>query len=168
MSFKNSRTFYIGLICILVGGGCLLFIFWKRAEMSDRVLNSRTSTSTASEQNTSFSEVSGIQFEIVTSQAAQERGLGGRAVISDNYAMLFDFPSDQEPGFWMKDMLASIDIIWLTDNGTIVSINQSVSPQTYPSVFYPPQPIRYVLETRAGFAAQKGWVVGTKVALPAL
>lgn len=29
-----------------------------------------------------------------------------------------------------------------------------------------PHPIKYVLETRAGFAAEKGWKVGTIVPLP--
>ena len=107
-----------------------------------------------------------MQFEIVTTQAAQNRGLGGRAVVPDNYGMLFVFPYDQSPGFWMKDMLTSIDMIWLSDNGTIAAINASVAANTYPSVFYPPSPIRYVLETRAGFAAEKNWHVGTQITLP--
>jgi uncharacterized membrane protein (UPF0127 family) len=80
--------------------------------------------------------------------------------------MLFVFPHDQEPGFWMKDMLTSIDMIWVTDSGIIVAIDSSVSPTTYPKSFYPPQPIRYVLETRAGFAQEKGWTIGTHVTLP--
>ena len=107
-----------------------------------------------------------MRYEVVTTEAAQEQGLGGRAVIPDNYAMLFVFAKDDTYGFWMKDMLTSIDMIWLSDNGTIVKIDDSVSPDTYPAVFYPPQPVKYVLETKAGFAREHGWKVGTKVQLP--
>lgn len=80
--------------------------------------------------------------------------------------MLFVFPSDQRTGFWMKDMLTSIDMIWLSDNGTVLGIEDSVAPDTYPKIFYPPQPVKYVLETRAGEAHRQGWSVGTKVSLP--
>jgi hypothetical protein len=107
-----------------------------------------------------------IQFEIVTTPVAQEKGLGGRAKIPDNYGMLFVFPEKGNVGFWMKDMLAPIDIIWLADDGKIVGIEASVLPATYPKAFYPPSPVRYVLETRAGFATDHAWTTGTTVPLP--
>ncbi|MDB5195042.1 MAG: hypothetical protein JWO84_226 [Parcubacteria group bacterium] len=108
-----------------------------------------------------------MQFEVVTSQAQQELGLGNRSSIPDNYGMLFVFKDKQRYGFWMKDMLAPIDIIWLSDNGTVLLIDHSVDPATYPHAFYPPVPVRYVLETRAGYAADHGWDAGTEVPLPA-
>jgi uncharacterized membrane protein (UPF0127 family) len=151
MSFMKRKLFLIGLLCILAGGACLLLVHVHAKGMSDTA-------------NTVQS--SGITYEVVTTQAAQEKGLGGRASIPDNYGMLFVFPTDGSPGFWMKDMLVPIDMIWLTDSGTIASITPSVSPNTYPTVFYPPTPIRYVLETRAGFAVEKNWIVGTQISLP--
>jgi uncharacterized membrane protein (UPF0127 family) len=110
-------------------------------------------------------QVTGISYEIVTTPEAQAQGLGGRSSIPDNYGMLFVFPADGSPGFWMKDMLVPIDMIWLTDNGTIASITPSVATSTYPTVFYPPTPIKYVLETRAGFAQERNWTVGTQIPL---
>jgi uncharacterized membrane protein (UPF0127 family) len=107
-----------------------------------------------------------MHFEVVTTEAQQERGLGGRADIPQNYGMLFVFSTDQKVGFWMKDMLTSIDIVWLSDNGTILGIEDSVSPDTYPEAFYPPQPVKYVLETRAGEMRRRGWSVGSRVLLP--
>ena len=107
-----------------------------------------------------------MSFEMATTTAAQERGLSGRSVIPNNYAMVFVFPRDDRYGFWMKDMLVLIDIIWLSDNGTIINIENSVQPDTYPHVFYPPKPARYVLETRAGFALARGWHIGSIVKLP--
>lgn len=108
-----------------------------------------------------------MQFEVVTTQAAQERGLGGRSDVPENYGMLFVFPQDQKVGFWMKDMLVPIDIIWLSDDGRIRGIEDSLSPNTYPQIFYPSQPVKYVLETRAGEARRRGWKIGTQVTLPA-
>jgi uncharacterized membrane protein (UPF0127 family) len=131
------------------------------------IVQAQVSLETPSTSATNKVSTAGMQFEVVMTTAAQNRGLGGRAVIPDNYAMLFVFPTDGTPGFWMKDMLTSIDMIWVADDGTIVAIDPSVAVATYPEAFYPPQPIRYVLETRAGFAAEKGWTVGTQIQLPA-
>ncbi len=107
-------------------------------------------------------------YEIATSSGAQQRGLGGRESIPSEYGMLFVFDTPSRTGFWMKDMLAPIDIIWLSDSGVIVGIEDSVSPLTYRTKqsFYPPTPVRFVLETRAGEARRKGWSVGTKIELP--
>ncbi len=108
----------------------------------------------------------GFTYEVVTDPAAQELGLSGRATIPSDYGMLFVFPAPGMPGFWMKDMLTSIDMIWINDGGIIVGIEPEVSPRTYPKAFHPPSPVRYVLETRAGEAERKGWKVGTKLTLP--
>jgi uncharacterized membrane protein (UPF0127 family) len=191
----KSRPYLIGLACIVVGAGCLLAVYAHEKRVSDTshitqkpiivtasstVVSATTTiasssdatislyTASTSEQAapTEAAPVQKMTFEIVSTPALQQQGLGGRAVIPDNYAMLFVFPTDVTQGFWMKDMLTSIDMIWLSDNGTIVAIDGSVSPDTYPSVFYPPVPVKYVLETRAGFAVEKNWHVGTHVTLP--
>lgn len=107
-----------------------------------------------------------MTFEVVTTPVQQERGLGGRNIIPDNYGMLFVFSKPDRYGFWMKDMLAPIDIIWLSKDGHIVAIDGSVSPNTYPKAFYPPEVVPYVLETRAGYTHEHGWAVGTLVPLP--
>ena len=80
--------------------------------------------------------------------------------------MLFVFPTADRYGFWMKDMLASIDIIWLRSDGTIIEIEEGVSPETYPTPFYPPERVSYVLETRTGEARAQGWEPGTRLSLP--
>lgn len=106
-----------------------------------------------------------MTIEIANTDAARTLGLSGRKEVPDNYGMLFVFDSADTYGFWMKDMYVSIDIIWLGDDGTIVGIEDSVTPESYPTTFYAPEPVRYVLETRAGYARDQGWIVGTKVPL---
>ncbi len=104
-----------------------------------------------------------MTIEIADTDAARTQGLSGRTEVPDNYGMLFVFDTPDSYGFWMKDMFVSIDIIWLRDDGTIVGIEDSVSPDTYPQAFNSPEPVRYVLETRAGYARDHGWTIGTKV-----
>jgi uncharacterized membrane protein (UPF0127 family) len=174
MSFMKRTLFSIGLIFIVLGIGCLLLVHFHKASASYRTndvnigSNSGFASATPNILGTKpdIHVVQGITFEIVADQAAQQKGLGGRANIANNYGMLFVFPEDGNYGFWMKDMLASIDMVWISSDGTIASITPSVAPDTYPTIFYPPTPIRYVLETQAGFVMKKGWKVGTKIALP--
>lgn len=108
----------------------------------------------------------GMEYEIVTTIHDQERGLSGRTALPDKYGMLFVFDAPDKYGFWMKDMLVPIDIVWVTETGTVVAVDANISPATYPKQFYPPVPIRYVVETQAGLASTKGWKVGSHISLP--
>jgi uncharacterized membrane protein (UPF0127 family) len=105
-------------------------------------------------------------IERADTSTEREQGLSGRVDIPEDYGMLFVFPEKGDYAFWMKDMLVPIDILWLSDTGTITGIERSVQPATYPSTFHPPLPVRYVLETRAGTATARGWNVGTILTLP--
>ncbi len=113
-----------------------------------------------------LSDTTTFTFELADTDQKQIQGLSGRASIPNNYGMLFTFKTDDQYAFWMKDMLVPIDIIWLSDNGTILGVEDSISPDTYPAVFYPPQPVRYVLETRAGESRLLNWTTGTHVPIP--
>ncbi|HVW71708.1 MAG TPA: DUF192 domain-containing protein [Candidatus Paceibacterota bacterium] len=147
----------ITVVVLLVLVGCLIS-YTKGHSVPTPQSTSKTSSTTLS--------VNGFQYEVVTTPAAQERGLGGRTDIPENYGMLFVFPEDASYGFWMKDMLAPIDMVWLSDKGTILKIDAEVATSSYPSVFYPPEPVRYVLETRAGESQRQGWEVGTQLSIP--
>jgi len=113
-----------------------------------------------------ISDKESFRFEVVDTEEARVQGLSGRTDVPAGYGMLFVFDRPDRYGFWMKDMQVSIDMIWLADNGTILAIDEAVLPDTYPTPFYPPRPVRLVLETRAGEAKAQGWSVGTRIALP--
>jgi uncharacterized protein len=74
--------------------------------------------------------------------------------------MLFVFDTDDYHGIWMKDMNYSIDIIWLDSGKTVVYMAEDVSPDTYPEVFRPDVPARYVVELSAGAAHRHGITEG--------
>ena len=108
-----------------------------------------------------------FQFELRTTEAEHAQGLSGRESVPENYGMLFVFQKPGNYGFWMKDMRIPIDILWLADDGTILGVEEAVSPDTYPNPFYPPSPVRYVLETKVWESHRQGWEVGDRISLPA-
>jgi uncharacterized membrane protein (UPF0127 family) len=94
------------------------------------------------------------------------RGLGGVQCLNPTDAMLFVYEIPTVSSFWMKDMLIAIDMIWLNENGEIITIAHNVSPDTYPKSFSPDAPAQYVMEVRADAARMHNWDVGTKLFSP--
>jgi uncharacterized membrane protein (UPF0127 family) len=94
-----------------------------------------------------------LTLEIAATDEARERGLSEREVLASGTGMLFIFDEAALHGFWMPDMHFSIDIAWLDDNFCFVTIEKAVSPDSYPTVYVPAAPARYVIETSAGFFA---------------
>lgn len=110
-----------------------------------------------------------ISLELATTTAKQQLGLGNRPEVPDNYGMLFVFATDGSYAFWMKDMEVPLDMFWLSDNGTVTTLMADVATSTYPGVLYPTEAARYVLETKAGYAAEHGIHLGsTLTGLPFL
>jgi hypothetical protein len=78
--------------------------------------------------------------------------------------MLFVFQQPGEYGFWMKDMLIPIDIIWISADNQVVHVEtaqpQPGVPDDQLTVYRPSAPALYVLEVRAGLATEKGIRLG--------
>ena len=88
--------------------------------------------------------------------------------------MLFTFdPQNVTPGFWMKEMLIPIDIIWI-EGGHVVKIDKNVeapkenTPDSELKIYTPDTPIDYVLEVNAGFSDKNSIKVTDTVILPTL
>ena len=104
-----------------------------------------------------------IHIAVADTETARQQGLSGRAGLAPDEGMLFVFPEDGEHAFWMKDMLFSIDILWLSADGKVVYMAENVSPDTYPQSFRPDVPARYVLELPAGYAKEYNVIIGDVV-----
>ena len=111
-----------------------------------------------------FGSVS-LSLDLATTTAEEELGLGDRASLPPDRAMLFVFGRSDYYGFWMKDMRFPIDIIWLDAQGQVITVAADVATSTYPHVFYPSAPAAYVLETAAGLSARTGLAPGSTVLL---
>lgn len=106
-----------------------------------------------------------IEVMVADTPETRAKGLGGREGLAQDEGMLFIFDSDAKYPFWMKDMQFPIDILWISDKGEVVDIRENVLLSTYPAVFAPNSPARYVLELPAGFAKENGVSVGEIVRL---
>lgn len=104
-------------------------------------------------------------IEVADTSATREQGLSGRTQLGEDYGMLFIFPYADRYGFWMKDMTLTIDIIWMNEDGRIITIEENVPADSYPEVFYPVSNAKYVLETRAGYASEHGYREGVRLDL---
>lgn len=101
-------------------------------------------------------------FAVKLALTPQERaqGLSGHSPLLADEGMLFIFETPSTYGFWMKDMLFSIDIVWFDQNKRVIHIEKSVSPESYPHVFTPIEPALYVLEVSAGFLEKNNIEIG--------
>lgn len=106
-----------------------------------------------------------VRVTVADSASERERGLSGLPGLAEDEGMLFIFPEDGVYSFWMRDMLFSIDILWVSAAGRVVHIEHAVSPETYPASFFSPLPARYVLELPAGWSKARGVEVGSSVLL---
>ncbi len=105
-----------------------------------------------------------IKVELAETVSQQTRGLGGREFLLPNHGMLFVYSDYQLPGFWMKGMLFPLDIIWLRDNKVVGwEKNIAVATTTNLQIYYPPEPVNYVLEVPAGLVDNLGLKVGSEV-----
>lgn len=96
-----------------------------------------------------------FQVEVAADEASRARGLMFRKSLGPDAGMLFDFHNAQMVGFWMRNTLIPLDMIFIRQNGTISSVAEKAVPMsevTIPSA----EPIRAVLEINGGRAQALG------------
>lgn len=108
-----------------------------------------------------------LSLEVLSTPLERAKGLSGRENLEEGKGILFVFPKEGKYGFWMKDMKFPIDIIWIDENFRIVGIENSLSPESYPESFYPPENIQYVIEVPAGFSQRHSVIIGEGLFLEA-
>jgi len=109
-----------------------------------------------------------IIADVVKDEPARTRGLGGRDSIGVNEGMLFIFDSEDTRGFWMKDMKFPIDIVWIAPDDKVAGITENIDPQIGAKdadlkVYYPPIPVKKVLELKSGRASLLKAEIGNDV-----
>jgi len=89
--------------------------------------------------------------EVVANPEDRSRGLSGRASLAPDKAMWFVLPKPGSHGFWMQGMQFAIDLVWVTAQGRVAGM-ETLTPcaQAPCPISYPPEPVAFVLETRAG------------------
>ncbi len=123
-------------------------------------------------------EIAGKPFALTVSASdpTRQRGLGGIERIADDGGMIFVFPDVRVRGFWMKDCLTDMDIVYLDPLGYVTAVHTmrkelprgAEEPQAiyesrlprYSSVL----PAQFAIELRAGRAKELG--IATQQKLP--
>jgi len=95
-----------------------------------------------------------VRVHIARTAEEQHKGLAIFDTLPSNTGMFFIFDHDDAYGIWMKDMKFAIDIIWIDAKGNIVDMAEGAMPESFPRVFTPRAPARYVLEVVQGFVEQ--------------
>ena len=95
-----------------------------------------------------------LNVEVAWKDADRIRGLQGRTSLEKDAGMLFIFAKSDAYGFWMKDTLISLDIVWISYEKKIVHIEHNVPPCTADPcpVYKSEESALYVLEASPGFA----------------
>ncbi len=102
-----------------------------------------------------------IDVQVAATQEQQATGLMYRAEMPQNEGMLFVFDSPSRLCFWMKNTLLPLTAAFLSDDGTIVNL-QDMKPLTQDS-HCASKPVRYVLEMNQGWFLKKGLKAGAKI-----
>lgn len=101
------------------------------------------------------------RLEVVSDSAGQTRGLGGRAKMAKDTAMLFAYDGVAERCIWMKDMRFAIDVAWVGSDKRITHIVPDMSPSSYPQTYC--AEAQYVIELQAGEMSKRKLLVGHSV-----
>jgi uncharacterized membrane protein (UPF0127 family) len=103
-----------------------------------------------------------FEVEIADDPAERAKGLMYRRSLADNAGMLFLYPKAQPVEFWMKNTPLSLDIVFVRDDGTIARIAESTTPMSE-DLIPSGEPVRAVLEVKAGTMRQLGITIGARL-----
>lgn len=105
-----------------------------------------------------------IVVEIAADDATRAQGLMFRSSLTPGTGMLFIFASETPQGFWMKNTIIPLDMVWIDGAGRIIDVKTAVPCKADPCPSYDPRgPAEYVLEIAAGEAKRYGFMPGASV-----
>jgi uncharacterized protein len=116
---------------------------------------------------------------VSSSDPTRTRGLGGATDIPVDGGMVFVFPNAEMRGFWMKDCVIDMDIVYLDPMGYVTAIHtmRKEPPRgaNEPMLAYEARlpryssllPAQYAIELRAGRAKELGLRTSQKVKVDA-
>lgn len=93
----------------------------------------------------------GLAVAVAASPSQRSQGLMGVADLGSLDGMLFVFPADSDGGFWMKNTLIPLDIVFFTaDGGFVDSLTMAPCTEDPCPTYRPGGSYRYALEAPAG------------------
>jgi uncharacterized protein len=106
-----------------------------------------------------------IVVEIASTPEQREQGLMYRRSLPRQQGMLFKFDGEKVRRVWMKNMQFAIDVLFLSNQGVIVTQLKNLPPcpgDPCP-IYSAPQPAAYLLELNAGYSDELGLQAGSQL-----
>lgn len=105
-------------------------------------------------------------IEVADDASERSKGLMFRESMDDDHGMLFVFDQTQPVGFWMKNTPMPLDLLFIGQDGRV----RDILPGTpfSEAMISPGEPVRFVLEFKAGTAARAGIKDGDFLRHPAI
>ncbi|WP_424139068.1 DUF192 domain-containing protein [Roseomonas chloroacetimidivorans] len=103
-----------------------------------------------------------FQVEMALEPQQQMTGLMFRPSVGPNEGMLFDWGQPRESSMWMRNTITSLDMLFITQDGTVLRIAERTVPHSLASISSN-GPVRATLELAAGTAERLNIRVGDKV-----
>jgi uncharacterized protein len=108
-----------------------------------------------------------LTLQIARTEQERELGLMSVTKLPVHTGMVFVFSKDQTQGFWMKDTLVPLDMVFVAASGSVRAVyaNVPVVPLDTPDDQIPRRSAaaKYVLELPAGEAAADGIASGVEL-----
>ena len=102
-----------------------------------------------------------IDAQVAATPEQRQIGLMFRKEMPQHEGMIFIFEQPAKQCFWMKNTLIPLSTAFLSDDGTIVNI-EDMKPLSLDG-HCSAQPVRYVLEMNKDWFAKKGIKAGSKL-----
>lgn len=103
-----------------------------------------------------------FKIEIADSPYEKQTGLMYRDSLDEQHGMLFIFENSELRGFYMKNTLIPLDLIFIDENYEIVHIYSKATPYETASISSQ-LPAKYVFEINGGLSEQIGIQKGMKI-----
>lgn len=102
-----------------------------------------------------------LHVEVAVTPQEHMQGLMYRTELPEDQGMLFIFTDSQPRGFWMRNTLIPLDMIFIKEDGVIANIHAGAKPRDE-TVIYSDGPVFRVLELNGGTAARLGLKAGDR------
>ncbi len=107
-----------------------------------------------------------LTVELADDEAERAQGLMHRDSLAQGAGMLFVYPESRNVGFWMKNTLIPLDMIFVDATGTVARVHANATPGDLTPIMSGSD-VKAVLEINGGLAARMGIGPGTELRHPA-
>nr|WP_309501785.1 DUF192 domain-containing protein [uncultured Roseovarius sp.] len=105
--------------------------------------------------------------ELADDEAERAQGLMHRESMPQSAGMLFVYPDERRVGFWMKNTLIPLDMIFIDATGTVRKVHHRAKPHDL-SPIMSGKDTQMVLEINGGLAERLGIVPGSEMQHPSV